>query len=42
MLFANHKLPMNEQCDKLKNRFMEWKGDNEQTDDVIVIGVKIL
>jgi serine phosphatase RsbU (regulator of sigma subunit) len=42
MLFANHKLPMNEQLDILKRRFIEWKGDKEQTDDVIVIGVKIL
>ena len=42
MLFANHNLPMDEQHDILKRRYMEWKGENEQTDDVIVIGVKIL
>ena len=42
LLFAIHKLPMDEQCEKLKSRYIEWKGDREQTDDVIVIGVKIL
>jgi serine phosphatase RsbU (regulator of sigma subunit) len=42
MLLANHKLTMEEQCEKLHRRCMEWKGDREQTDDILVIGVKIL
>jgi len=25
----------------LENKFTEWKGNNEQTDDVLVVGVKI-
>lgn len=32
---------LNEQKILLERRFIEWKGNNEQTDDVLVIGVKI-
>ena len=30
-----------EQKQKLENLFQEWKGENEQLDDVLIIGVKI-
>lgn len=33
--------PMNEQHDRLQNRFFEWKGELEQIDDVCVIGVRV-
>ena len=32
--------PMKEQHDALKRKFIEWKGDYSQIDDVLVIGVK--
>ncbi|MBE7443495.1 MAG: tetratricopeptide repeat protein [Flavobacteriales bacterium] len=34
-------LPMHEQEQKLADEFAAWKGNNEQVDDVCVIGVKI-
>jgi hypothetical protein len=34
-------LPMQEQHQKFKEAFANWKGDVEQVDDVCVIGVKI-
>jgi len=36
----NH-LPMNEQKEMLEKRFDKWRGNNAQTDDVLVMGVKI-
>jgi len=33
--------PMDEQRELLNNRFTEWKGDLEQVDDVLVIGIKV-
>ncbi len=33
--------PMEEQKDILNNTFEEWKGENEQLDDVTVLGIKI-
>jgi serine phosphatase RsbU (regulator of sigma subunit) len=41
LLLDNHKLNMSEQKKVLEKRFDEWKGDVEQTDDVLVIGIKI-
>jgi hypothetical protein len=32
---------MNKQKVELSNSFMNWKQDNEQVDDVLVIGIKI-
>jgi len=32
---------MDEQKAMLENEFNAWKGDNEQTDDVLVVGVRI-
>ena len=34
-------LPMGEQYTKLEEEFTNWKGDNEQVDDVYIIGVRI-
>lgn len=34
-------LPLPEQEKVLRNRFSEWKGSNEQTDDILVMGLKI-
>lgn len=34
-----HALPANEQKDILLKKLEEWKGDNEQTDDVLVLGM---
>jgi PAS domain S-box-containing protein len=36
-----HELPMLEQRTILENKFEKWKGNNDQTDDVMVIGIKI-
>lgn len=33
-------LPMDEQHSILENRFMQWKGNKEQLDDVIVMGIR--
>lgn len=33
--------PMNEQRDILDRKIEEWKGDNEQTDDIIVLGFRL-
>ena len=35
------KLPMEKQQSVMKNEFLDWKGDNHQTDDVLVIGLKL-
>ncbi len=40
LLFSNHKLPMKTQKNKLVTIFNEWKGANDQTDDVLVFGMK--
>jgi serine phosphatase RsbU (regulator of sigma subunit) len=40
ILKINRK-PLKEQKKLLESRFLEWKGSNEQTDDVLVIGLKI-
>ncbi|MCL4816257.1 MAG: hypothetical protein KJZ56_06425, partial [Flavobacteriales bacterium] len=34
-------LPMSEQKQKLSEAFDQWKGSNEQVDDVCVIGVRV-
>ncbi len=33
--------PMNIQHQKIEQAFMNWKGGNEQVDDVLVVGIKI-
>lgn len=34
-------MPINLQMSKLEEEFRQWKGENEQTDDVLVIGIKL-
>lgn len=36
-----HQLPMKEQHAKLESFFEEWRGENEQIDDVCIFGVRI-
>jgi len=40
MLLQEHKKPMHEQKEMLEKAFVEWKGEIEQVDDVLVMGVK--
>lgn len=41
MILQNHLRPMHEQKEILDIRFEEWKGDREQVDDVLVMGIKL-
>ena len=41
LLLENHHKPMKEQKAVLENTFNEWKGKNEQLDDVLVLGVRL-
>ena len=34
-------MPINDQPNQLENIFVEWKGNNEQIDDIMVIGLKV-
>jgi serine phosphatase RsbU (regulator of sigma subunit) len=40
-LMENHKLPMEEQKKNLGKIFDDWRGNMEQVDDVLVIGVRV-
>ena len=40
LLLKIHELPVEEQKQQLKNAFHQWKGQNEQIDDVLVLGYK--
>jgi len=40
-LLKIYELPMQRQREELNRVFEEWKGENEQLDDVLVIGIKI-
>lgn len=40
-LIAIHQLPLNEQQQRLHQTFDDWKGDLDQIDDVLIIGIKI-
>lgn len=41
LLLSIHKKPMNEQKEILEKTFFDWKGNLEQIDDVLVIGIKV-
>ena len=41
LFFDIHRLPMKEQRDVLKKTINDWKGNLDQVDDILVIGVKI-
>ena len=36
-----HKLPMDEQKEIISKFFYDWKGDYEQVDDVILMGLRL-
>lgn len=40
-LIRTNKLSMSTQCNELRRRFNEWKNNEEQTDDVLVMGLKL-
>jgi serine phosphatase RsbU (regulator of sigma subunit) len=41
LLTDNCQLSMKEQYQKLENIFEDWKGNLEQVDDVLIIGVRV-
>jgi len=41
LLLEIHKQPVATQKEALKKSLAEWKGDNDQVDDILVIGIKI-
>ena len=41
LLVSNYRLPMDEQKDILNKKFEEWKGNLEQVDDVLLIGIRV-
>ncbi len=41
LLLENHSLPMCEQKEILETYFLNWKGDTQQTDDVLVFGFRV-
>jgi len=41
LLLEVHSLPMSQQKEALNRKLSEWKGDNEQIDDILVIGIRV-
>jgi len=41
LLIENHEKTAREQKNILDNHFEKWKGDLEQVDDILVIGIKV-
>ncbi|MBN2890851.1 MAG: SpoIIE family protein phosphatase [Bacteroidales bacterium] len=41
-VFSNSDLKLKEQHQILENEFYNWKGENTQIDDILVIGIKLL
>ena len=41
LLVSNYKLPMDEQKSILNEKFEAWKGNLEQVDDVLLIGIRV-
>jgi serine phosphatase RsbU (regulator of sigma subunit) len=41
LLIEIHKFPLKKQKQMLEKRFIEWKGDSDQIDDVLIIGFRI-
>ena len=41
LLLEIHRSPMGDQKEILWNKFIEWKGEIEQIDDVLVLGMKL-
>jgi len=41
LLAEIHKLPLPDQRNRLESEFLKWKGDNPQTDDVLIVGLRL-
>lgn len=41
MLLDNRALPMAEQKEVINDRFNEWKGERDQVDDILLLGIKL-
>jgi len=41
LLLSFHNEPFSDQKESLHNAFIEWKGDYDQVDDIMVIGIRI-
>ncbi|MBN1951831.1 MAG: SpoIIE family protein phosphatase [Bacteroidales bacterium] len=41
LLLALHQLPMDRQLEFLRRSIMDWKGDLDQVDDILVMGIRI-
>lgn len=41
LLLSNASKPMNEQSEILNSEFENWRGNENQTDDIIVVGLKV-
>jgi serine phosphatase RsbU (regulator of sigma subunit) len=41
LLLEIHGLPLEEQRNRLESTFLDWKGDRAQTDDVLIVGLKL-
>jgi phosphoserine phosphatase RsbU/P len=41
LLMEIHQMPVNEQKIILETKFTEWKGDNEQVDDILILGIRM-
>ncbi|MGD0340377.1 MAG: SpoIIE family protein phosphatase [Bacteroidales bacterium] len=41
LLLEIHNQPMDDQREFLRSKLIEWKGDNDQVDDILVMGIKI-
>ena len=39
-LLEIHKMPMHDQRDILEKKLLDWMGDNDQTDDITVMGIR--
>jgi serine phosphatase RsbU (regulator of sigma subunit) len=40
LLVSNAGKPLAEQLELLQDVFDDWKGSNDQTDDVLIVGIK--
>jgi sigma-B regulation protein RsbU (phosphoserine phosphatase) len=41
LLSSINQNPMTDQCEILQRTFMEWKGDEEQVDDILIFGIRL-
>ena len=40
-LYTIHKLPMSNQKQELIKEFQAWKGEHDQIDDILILGVRL-